>query len=189
MPNLLRTFIAVPLPQEARTIIQEIQTDLQKCNCDISWVKPENIHLTLKFLGDTASENIEAIKLIIKDCVRKTKPFDYTINELGAFPSLNKINVLWLGIDKNKDKFRAIVEMLEENLCRIGFPKENRSFSAHITLGRIRSNKNIHILKESLNKYKTPLNIPGNFSNITLFKSTLTPTGPIYEVLDAVKFI
>lgn len=182
----LRTFIAITLPSEVKNFLGNLQEILKKTNADVKWVEPKNIHLTLKFLGEREKKKIDEIVKIIDSLASNTSVFQLEIASIGAFPKKEYPRVIWVGLSQGEEETKKIAEALEDAIAKIGIPKESRAFSSHITLGRVRSSKNRGQLIEQLN------HLEGNFpkesplykvDKITLFKSTLTPSGPIYEVL------
>lgn len=186
----MRTFIAIELPQKIITALASIQQQLKNTQADVKWVKPENIHLTLKFLGETDEKKIEKIIQVVEDTVKENKIFSIRLSILGAFPKINFPRVIWVGIDKGDQEAKDIALVLEEKLEKIGVPKEKRLFSSHITIGRVRSGLQREKLVKELNilQEKGLLEEGLEFlaKKITLFKSTLTPKGPIYEILKEV---
>lgn len=185
----MRAFIAIEFPKEIKDFLSGLQEQLKKSGADVKWVEPENIHLTLKFLGEIDEKKIEKIIQILEDIARNKDSFFIRLSTLGAFPKVNFPRIIWAGIDKGEQETKQIAKILEEKIEKIGIPKENRAFSSHITLGRTRSTLNRQNLVESLN------NLVHNFggenleflvTKITLFKSTLIPKGPIYEALKEV---
>jgi 2'-5' RNA ligase len=181
----MRTFIAIELPGEIKNILGSIQDELKQTQADVKWVKPENIHLTLKFLGEIDEDLVEKIHSILDEVAGKNCPFKLGLTNLGAFPKLQYPRVIWIGMVGDQ-KVIDIAKDLEEQMVKIGIPAESRPFSSHITLGRLRSGLNRKALiekLESLNKKFTPPYPEFNLHSLTLFKSTLTPQGPIYEAL------
>jgi len=181
----MRTFIAIELPEEIKTILERIQNDLKQTHADVKWVNPENIHLTLKFLGEIDEDLIEQIRSILNGIAQKNSSFNICLSNLGVFPKLQYPRVIWIGITNDQPVIK-IAEDLEKEMIKIGLPAESRAFSSHITLGRVRSPLNRKILVEKLellNQNFPSLKPDFKVSNLTLFKSTLTPAGPIYEAL------
>lgn len=177
----LRTFIAIELDEAVRKTLSTIQEHLKKTGADVTWVKPDNIHLTLKFLGDTPIDKIDTMAELIRKACRK-KSFVMELTHLGAFPKMESPQVLWIGITKGKDHMKEIVLELEEILHEAGFQKEKREFDSHITLGRVRSNLNRFALTKAMMGYSfTP--VMQEVNCIVFLKSTLSPRGPIYETL------
>jgi 2'-5' RNA ligase len=182
----MRTFIAIELPQEIKTALSRLQDQLKTTAADVKWVQPQNIHLTLKFLGERDDKKIEKIMQILEETAKDKNCFQIRIWSLGAFPKINFPRVIWVGIDQGDNETKEIAKDLEERIAKIGIPKEDRPFSSHITIGRTRSTLNREKLVEGLNKladYFVENKLEFTAVKITLFKSTLTPQGPIYEVL------
>jgi len=182
----MRTFIAFELAQEIKNYLALIQEELKKSAADVKWVLPQNIHLTLKFIGEIDEELSEGITKIIEKIAGSQTPFSLSLASLGAFPKINSPRVIWVGVDKGKVESEKIARALGEELEKIGIPAEKRKFSSHITIGRVRSMKNREKLTACLNELcaKEKVAKPQiQISKITLYKSTLTPKGPIYEIL------
>jgi len=181
----MRSFIAIELPKDVRDFLGGIQERLKSSGADVKWVEPQNIHLTLKFLGEVDEKKLDKISGILEDIAQKGSAFKIRIASLGAFPKINFPRVIWVGLDKGDEETKSIARGLEEKIEKVGIPKEDRAFSSHITLGRTRSTLNRERLVQELNNLAS--NLGGNpefeVTKITLFKSTLTPKGPIYEVL------
>ena len=181
----MRTFIALELPQEIKEFLSQLQEELKAAGADVKWVEPKNIHLTLKFLGEIDEKKIDKIIEIVQETVKEKDKFQIRISSLGAFPKIDSPRVIWVGVDTGDKEVKAITKDLEEKIAKIGIPKEDRPFSSHITIGRTRSSLNRQQLVQDL-KNKADLggqNLDFYVTKITLFKSTLTPKGPIYEAL------
>lgn len=182
----MRTFIAIELPQEIRDFLGRIQEQLKTSGADVKWVNPENIHLTLKFLGEIDEKKMAKISEILNDIAENKNSFQIRISSLGAFPNMDFPRVIWVGIGQGDAETKAIAKELEEKIVRLGIPKEDRPFSSHITIGRTRSTLNREKLVRSLVSMEDKVekeNLTFSATKITLFKSTLTPKGPIYETL------
>lgn len=184
----MRTFIAIELSKETKDWIAGLQGQLKNSGADVKWVKPENIHLTLKFLGEIDDRQLNSIIGILQDSNKDRNSFYIRLSSLGAFPKINFPRVIWIGIDKGETESKQIAKDLEEELTKVGLAKEKRPYSSHITLGRVRSALNRDRLIKDLGNLANnfPQDAPGTeflVSKITLFKSTLTPAGPIYEIL------
>jgi len=184
--SLMRTFIAIELPQQIKTDLAKLQEQLKQSNADVKWVKPANIHLTLKFLGEIDEQQLNKIKQVIEENAAEKNTFKIRISSLGAFPHISSPRVIWVGLDSGDKETKEIAAALEEKIEKIGIPKEGRVFSSHITIGRVRSPKNKESLVKLLNKLAgnlTAENLEFSVNKITLFKSNLSPKGPTYEVL------
>ncbi len=180
----MRAFIAIELPQEIRETLGRLQQKLKAAGADVKWVEPKNIHLTLKFLGEIDEQNLDRINSALEEICRTRKLFVITLSSLGAFPNTISPRVIWVGISQGDSEVKEIAQAVEVHLETIGFPKENREFSSHITIGRTRSSKNRQDLAKTISELSLkPLKDQFLVTKITLFKSTLTPHGPIYEIL------
>jgi 2'-5' RNA ligase len=186
---MIRTFIAATLPQEITQQLGLLQEQLKRSTADVKWVQPHNIHVTLKFLGEIDEQKLEEIAAILQDTAKKEACFTASLSCLGAFPRMTSPRVIWVGLDKGKEELSRIAKELEEKINRVGIPPEDRPFASHVTLGRVRSPANLHRLIKTLAEI-TCLPV-GEFpvTKITLFKSTLAPTGPAYEVLKEASLI
>ena len=178
----MRAFIAVELDDGVRGKIADIQENLRKADADIKWVKPSQIHITLRFFKDISDKKVRAITKDLPSFLAGLSSFDIDITQVGAFPKIKHPRVLWLGIN-NEDQLKDLAVRVENGLCRLGFPKEERAFSAHITLGRVRSPKNLTRLSEALKHYCVPTGLTQTIQHVTFFQSTLTSEGPVYDVL------
>ncbi|MFH1868524.1 MAG: RNA 2',3'-cyclic phosphodiesterase [Candidatus Omnitrophota bacterium] len=180
----MRTFIAIALTEEAHEELSSLQDSLRKSGADIKWVKPDHIHLTLKFLGEIDEEQAAEIKASIDETVKNQKPFDIHLAKIGAFPRIAFPKIVWVGIDEGSQGCMALAKSVEEAMQRLGFEKEKRPFSPHLTLGRVRSLKNNSQLTSAVEKEKDfSSQTKVSINKITLFQSTLTPKGPIYTPL------
>ena len=188
MSETIRVFIAIELDKETQSYLSNIQSELKETEADVKWVKSENIHLTLKFLGNIDLSKINQIKEILTKISQENTEFTIELSGIGAFPKMEYPRVIWIGIEKNQDKVIKITEDLQERLTTLGIPEENRPFQAHLTLGRVKSNLNRSILVEKLKNIKLPQKPSQSVNKLTLFKSTLTPGGPIYEILSESNF-
>lgn len=183
MSDMIRAFIAVNFNPKIQRSIKYMQNHLRKTNCDIKWVQPENIHITLKFFGNIETKQTDAIKQMLANHYQRTKPFKIELTQLGAFPNVNLPRILWIGLRDNKQRLNQIAISLQKALTKIGFEGNQKSFSPHITIGRIRSLKNTELLSESISKYQVPRGLTQIITTIILYKSTLTSVGPNYESL------
>lgn len=182
----MRTFIAIELPAQIQDKLSELQTLLKKSGADVKWVEPKNIHITLKFLGEIDEDKSVKITGIIEDIAERSKQFHISLSSLGAFPKIEFARVIWVGIDKGDKETKALAKELEEKFEKLEIHKEERLFSSHITIGRVRSPLNKDKLAKTLEEmenYFSGKNIEFNVTRISLLKSTLGSSGPIYEPL------
>ena len=180
MTESIRTFIAVTLDESVKEIIKALVDNFKTLNLDLKWVEIKNIHLTLKFLGDVSPEKIEKTTSILKECLSDIKPIATHLTSLGTFPPHRNPRVFWIGLDDSKRNLTQLAEKLEGKLGSIGFAPEERDFKAHVTLARIKSMKNMSLFQQKIETFRLPEQT-FTLKDIVLFKSVLTPTGPIYE--------
>ncbi|MFH0839585.1 MAG: RNA 2',3'-cyclic phosphodiesterase [Candidatus Omnitrophota bacterium] len=182
MSETIRSFIAIELSPEIKEALQKIEDELKPKIPEVKWVKPDNIHLTLKFLGHISTDAIESTKSILTEIANNTKPFTIRLSSPGAFPALERPRVVWVGIDRGAEESVALAGAIEEGVSHLGIEKEGRAFHPHLTLGRVDFLKDKTALKNAFSS----LNIPpleAAISKLTLFKSTLTRQGALYEIL------
>ena len=199
---MLRTFIAVEIdPSHKQKLIHLIST-LKRSDADVKWVNETQMHLTLKFLGNIEESKVQEISDALKSIANNTKEFTISLSNLGAFPNAKRPRVIWVGIDKGKNQLKLLASQIETNLEKLGFPKEPRDFKSHLTLGRVKSQKNLQNLTKLLTETTfqpqdemEPTRPKGQDSSgrnteqrrsikinkLILFQSTLTPKGPIYK--------
>lgn len=181
----MRTFIAIELSDEIRSSLAQIESHLKYSGADVKWVDEKNIHLTLKFLGEIDEEKCDKIKAILDQIAGSTGSFEISVKDIGAFPKIDHPRVIWVGLDKGAAESKLLAEKIDETLSGIGFEKETRPFTAHLTIGRVRSSKNKQALKEKIGSFglQEARNKRQVVSSIILFQSKLTPKGPIYTKL------
>lgn len=190
MPRLdaKRLFIAIEIPKRIENTLETLENTLKESHCDARWVKPANIHITLRFLGDVDIQNINSLIKTLDIGFQTTKKFLVSLDKLDGFASLNSLNILWAGIKDQDKKIEEIVSSLEDVLSEFGFEKEGKKFQAHLTLARIQSGKNkiglIEKIKEINQTFKP---IPFAINNITLFESQLTSRYPVYFPIHQIK--
>ena len=178
-----RGFIAIEVPVTDQII--RFQENIEKTSAQVKLVEPENIHITLKFLGDTPINQIEEIESIIKNAIASTKKHTIKLEGTGVFPNEHYIKVIWIGI-KDTDSIAQIAHSINTQCSTIGFKKDKRGFSAHLTIGRMKSAKGKEQIIDILKTYKDTLFAELIVNEIHLKKSTLTPKGPIYETLSTI---
>ncbi len=179
----IRSFIAIEIPQALKSRIEELQRELRRTDADVKWVRPEGIHLTLKFLGSIRQEDVERISQALAPVISAWEPFEVRIHGMGGFPSNRNPRVIWVGLERGKGEVHSLQQVLERKLVELSFPPENRPFSPHLTLGRVRSSRGKSALAQVLEKHKETE--VGNFRarEVFLFRSELKPSGAVYTKL------
>ncbi len=182
---MMRLFIALPLPGKVEEELGRMIFLLKQKGGSVKWVTPKNIHLTMKFLGDTEENLVDSIKEQIDAIARDFAPVETVITRLGAFPNLSRPRVIWAGLDKNIETLAEISAKVEMAVQTLGFEREERRFKAHLTLGRVRQPAGL----DNLTGYMKSLDVPEmsfRLDRMVLFRSTLTPRGPVYDRLHEV---
>jgi RNA 2',3'-cyclic 3'-phosphodiesterase len=185
----IRCFLALDPPEEILREIGRVQDKLRKLiHGDVRWVRPEAIHLTLKFFGDISERDVANISTVAGMAAAEVGPFDLAIGGAGVFPDPHRPRIIWLGMSGDAARLVTFQKELERALQEIGFPLEERSFRPHLTLGRIKTPKGLTGLAGALEKGGTFT--AGRFvaSGLNLFKSDLTPRGAIYTRLATYPF-
>jgi len=183
----MRVFIAIELPQQTLDAIEKQTTRLrQTIGSDIiRWVPPQNMHLTLKFIGDIAASHVDFLKQMIMQEAATHSQFEMQVGGLGSFPNSRMPRILWVGLHAPAE-LASLHKGIEAGSSRLGYEKEERPFSPHLTLGRARQNTE----PAELTKVRAALDTIqlGNIANtrvdsVHLFKSDLQPGGSVYTKL------
>jgi 2'-5' RNA ligase len=179
---MLRLFIAIPLGQQAEQHLGSIIGDLRDRGGGVKWVNPKNIHLTVRFLGDTREELVPTIGALLDKVVADLQTVASSIDTLGAFPNLHRPRVIWTGLSGGLEELSKLAGQIELGVRELGFEAETKGFKPHLTLGRVKDHRKLG----ELGDYLTTCRIKPKallLDRVVLFKSTLTPQGPIYERL------
>lgn len=176
------------VPSLALETISQIQGRFKKLGLHASWTRPGNIHLTLKFLGDIDPQRIPGIKQVMVRVFQPCDAFQVSLKGVGVFPNWNKPRVVWIGLDDPGGRLATLQAQLEVNLEPLGWPRESRPFSPHLTLGRLKSPKGIERLRDEAAALPAPAPAPFQIDSVKLYRSELTPQGSIYTVLEDVAF-
>jgi 2'-5' RNA ligase len=178
----VRCFIAVEVEDEGLLdALGALQSRLVATGADLKCVERENIHLTLRFLGDVREGLVEGLKGLVSGL--GFSPFRMELVGVGAFPNLRRPRVVWVGIREGVEELRGIFDRLEPEVVGMGFKPEGRGLSPHITIARVRSGRNRGKLVDEVSSHgDEPL---GGFEvrHVRLKKSVLTPRGPVYSTL------
>jgi 2'-5' RNA ligase len=176
----LRTFIAVELPAETRSYLfqsgQKMAENIP--NRAIRWVAPENMHLTLRFLGDTPEDKLPVIAAELDAITQQFQPFNLHLHELGCFPNRKRPRVIWAGLSGQLKPLNALQSRIEKAVQSLGWEAENRPFRAHLTIGRVKDSSQAARLtwEQPLEKQVIPA------AAVNLIESQLRPSGPVYTI-------
>ena len=177
--DVIRTFICIDIPESIRKRIGKLQETLRQIDAQVSWTKPSNIHLTLKFLGGVEASRIERVSKALERAATGISPFEVEVSGSGCFPSPRSPRVLWIGFSNVPELLQQLYSNIEDELAREGFPREKRRFSPHLTIGRIRTPQSGAGVGEALIASGFEPRI-FNAAEVILMRSDLKPTGSIY---------
>lgn len=163
--------------------ISGIQEKLKAAGADVSWTRPEGMHLTLKFFGEIEDKRIPKIEKALDTVVDGIPTFTLSVSGMGTFPDMRRPRVIWIGLKEDGGNLLRLQKGVEEELKKTGFPSEDRRFTPHITLGRIRSNKNTDKLLRLIEEEKVEEFGSFDVSEVHLIKSELKPAGAEYTEL------
>lgn len=187
----IRTFIAIELPPDVKKALTRHQDRLKAGDeKNVKWVEPENMHLTLQFLGNVPADLIPRVTAAVEQAAAGTRHFQIEVGGLGAFPDTQRVQIIWVGLAGDIDKLARLQKDIGANLTPLGFKPETRPFTPHLTLGRVRD-----FIKPEERAALGQLiqNMPFNakykvdVTAVNLMKSQLTRQGPIYTKLASIK--
>jgi len=178
----IRTFVAVKISPELEAAFEALARAMRKLPGEVRWVDPQSIHVTLKFLGEISPEQAQEVFAAVERAAEGIPPFSLKAGSKGAFPSLQRPRVFWVGLaEPGGDHLTALQRNIEEELHLSGFPKEERGFKPHLTVGRVKGMKNIETVSKTFLEYPFP-EIELAADRVLVMKSDLTPRGAIYTV-------
>jgi 2'-5' RNA ligase len=178
-----RAFIAIELSREIAEGVRRIQAGLRERTKDVRWVRPEGIHLTLKFLGDVDPDRIEGIASQAEEDVKTIGPFTVGVRGCGGFPQDRYPRVIWIGVVDPNDALKELQARVEQGMEGMGFAREERVYTPHLTIGRLRSGKGKGKVAQALEAMKACDLGTMEVREICLFRSLLKPTGAEYTNL------
>ncbi len=188
-PDVLRLFIAVELPAIVRKRLADVAGELRAMGLErLRWVKPENIHITLKFLGEAPAERRPEIEDALRAAAEGVAPHELTLGALGKFGGRQNPRVLWVDVRGDVDVLKALQKRVSGRIVPLGFPADERPFAAHLTLARVPQEIAKHVarpLSEAIGAVTVP-DPPIPVREVVLMRSELRPGGPLYTRLSAV---
>ena len=187
----IRAFIAIELPDPVKDSLSSLEDRLRPAEHPyVKWVDPKGIHLTLKFLGNIATDQVPRIIEAITSASQGLSPLKLQIGGLGAFPNLQRPRVIWVAVTGEVDPLIALQRGIDQALVPLGFAIEKRPFSPHLTLGRLRERASL-VERNSIGKLVMATKSEGSpaqeVKQISLMRSTLTPSGAIYNRLASIE--
>lgn len=179
----LRTFIAVDLGKTIRDRIITLQETLAKTGAEIKWVEPENLHITLLFLGEVDARQVIDVCRMVQECATRQPPFSMSVETVGCFPNERRPRIVWVGVGEGTQELCSLHDAMEGPLQELGYRREERRYTPHITLGRVKSDHPTDDLTASLAKRASWQAGAVSVEEILVMSSQLTPQGPQYMVL------
>jgi 2'-5' RNA ligase len=181
---VIRAFIAINLSPEIRHSLDEVSNKLKERlpGVPVRWVPVENIHLTIKFLGDVSVSNLEMLQKLLRVEASQHSPFEFSVGNMGAFPSISRPRVIWVGVEA-PDELHTLQHGIEMETARLGYAREKRSYSPHLTLGRVSRNADsadTRRIREVLKNCTVGFLGAARVQEVHLYRSELKPAGAIY---------
>ena len=183
---LHRTFIAVELDPQIVQAAAQLQERMRASGAQLRWVKPHNLHFTLRFLGEIPAAQVARASLAVREAAGTLGPFTVEIGGLGAFPNFERPQVVWVDSRDGADTLERLAAVLDASLARQGFPEDRRRFRPHLTLGRARDDRRWGDLVRALQQHRDADLGRQEVRHVTVMESRLTPDGPIYTVREQV---
>ena len=190
----MRSFVAIELPDAIRKSIAALCTRVSdaaraaESSTRVSWVDPERMHLTLRFLGEVDEEGLNRIAAILADGLKTAVPFTLKAARTGVFPNTRKPSVMWVGIGPLAGGLQMVHDTAEDAARAIGLAPDNKTFHPHVTLARIRDGRDAGPLMEAFDKRRDFAAGEFEVHGVSLFSSRLTPKGPIHDRLREFRF-
>lgn len=183
-----RTFVAVLIDEHIRESISRVQNEVKKLAPDVKWVAPENLHVTLKFLGDVQEDALPEVFSAVEKAAGSVRSFELAMSGLGAFPNPQRARVVWVGAEKGREELIELAAAVEAELVSTGFAREEKPFKAHVTIGRIRD-RAPRGLAEALTQVEADALGSQRVSGVVVMSSDLRPGGPVYSVMKDVPLL
>jgi RNA 2',3'-cyclic 3'-phosphodiesterase len=184
----IRAFLAVDIGPEVRENLRRLQERLQRSQADVRWVRPESIHLTLRFLGNVPAVDLEKLAPVMAVAAAGQAPVELTVSGWGMFPNQSRPRVLWVGLPQGREKLGQVAEELERGMIEAGFGPEDRPWKPHLTLGRFKSLRGLDQLSKALAKEGEQVYGRIQADRLTLFQSQLQRSGAVYTALRESRF-
>ena len=189
--SVIRSFIAVDLPDSLIESLDRTSGQLQELldGLPVRWVPVQNIHLTLKFLGDVSEQNIEVIKTIVNTEAISHQVFEISVGQFGVFPTAARPRVLWVGVEA-PDELINLQRRIDMETARLGYAPDQREFSPHLTFGRVSRNatpQQVRKVSNLLRNFRIGFLGAARIEDVTLFRSDLGPNGAVYSKIYSAK--
>jgi 2'-5' RNA ligase len=181
-----RAFIAIDLPESVKSFLSEAQEALKSYGFGVKWVRPQNIHLTLKFLGDTATADTDKIAEAMTLAAMNCPIVSLTAKGIGVFPNVRRPRVIWAGLNGQVQTLANLQQTLNAHLANLGFATDTRAFKSHLTLGRVKGKIALDKMIAAIDNLKEFESESFETREVILFKSELRPSGAVYTRVQAI---
>ncbi len=188
MSDMIRLFTALEVSEKQKEEIRTLQNNLETSNSKIRWIQNNNLHITLKFLGETDQKLVKTVTSIIDEIAAQNNTFELSFGGLGVFPAYHKAKVIWVGINEGLGSIREIAVKLDERMSEIGVSSEKKPFQPHLTIGRAKSvlsSEELLRIEQGSEGFTTEQSA---VNGISLFQSNLTRKGAIYYLVHKAEF-
>jgi 2'-5' RNA ligase len=180
----IRTFIAIEISPDVRGKAAALIKRLRESEAKTSWTRPENMHLTLKFLGDTPDPLLPDVCRAVEKAVQDMEPFMVSFRQVGAFPRHEHPRTVWIGVEQGLEQLRQMQQRIEDELYEAGFQRERRKFMPHLTVGRVREGgSSMHLLGEMILENRDFVGGEVIVEDVIVFASFREPEGPTHQVV------
>ncbi len=187
MAELIRSFIAVDVDESLLEKFRTVQAEIMASGADLKPVDFENLHLTLRFLGEIPRPTVEAV---IRELAKISfKPFRVKFEGIGAFPNMHRPRVVWVGVSEGAEQLKELASQVESSVGKVGLRPDPKGFTPHLTLARVRSPRSLNRLSEALKRLSSVEVGEMLVDRVRLKRSVLTPKGPVYSNLYEVKAV
>jgi 2'-5' RNA ligase len=176
----MRLFVAIEFDEPVRRRLVDVQDRLRRAADGVRWIPGEQLHVTVKFLGEVRDDRLAEVSGALEAAAADVSPFSIRIAECGCFPPRGGVRIVWVGAAQAPEPLLACVQSVEGQMQRIGFPKEHKRFSPHVTIGRVREDRSAGAIRSAVSAQRIePIEQPVN--SMTLMSSVLSPKGPTYS--------
>jgi 2'-5' RNA ligase len=183
----MRLFIAIEIPESVKKELTVVQGRLRGAGVDASWTRAEGMHLTLKFLGEVSEQRVPEIMISLRKAMEGIGPLGFSVSGVGTFPNPIKARVVWIGLAGDIDKLTRLQVAVENAMVLLGMAREERKFTPHLTLGRIKYIRSRDGWTKTLEEVKD-ISLPGfEATSVSLMKSELRPAGAVYTEMGKVE--
>lgn len=184
-----RIFVAVALDPPLRDAIADLERRLEDAGVRLRWVKPENLHFTLRFLGHISDAQLTRVKVATREAAQGVRSFSISLAGVGAFPNPRRPRVVWIGVSAGAESLQDLAARLDDTLARERFPKEPRSFQPHLTLARVTEPRSASHLEPTLGRFEGVEVGRQAIRSLLVMESLLRPQGAVYTQVEEVPLL